>query len=74
VLQVLKAKRPVQMIMIHSSMNMASGEAFALLLKQLWNPAVEPCCGTLPWNPAMGLYNVEKLVKFDPQTEVVKVA
>ena len=47
----LKAKCPVLVEhMIHSSMNMAGGEAFALLLKR-------------PWNPAVGLYSTDKQVK-----------
>lgn len=51
ILQVLKAKCPVLVEqMIHSSMNMAGGEAFALLLKR-------------PWNPSVGLYSAEKQVK-----------
>ncbi len=50
ILQVLKAKCPVLVEhMIHSSMNMGGGEAFALLLKR-------------PWNPAVGLYNTERQV------------
>lgn len=51
ILQVLKAKCPVLVEhMIHSSMNMVGGEAFALLLKR-------------PWNPAVGLYATEKQVR-----------
>ena len=50
ILQVLKAKCPVLVEhMIHSSMSMAGGEAFALLLKR-------------PWNPAVGLYSTERQV------------
>ena len=50
VLQVLKAKVPVLVEhMIHTSLSMAGGDAFGLLLKR-------------PWNPAVGLYSIDKQV------------
>lgn len=52
VLQVLKAKCPVLIEnMIHSSVSLVGNEAFGLLLKR-------------PWNPAVGLPAMEKQVSF----------
>lgn len=50
VLQVLKANCPVLVEhMVHSSISLVGGEAFSLLLKR-------------PWNPAIGMHSMDKQV------------
>ena len=50
-LQVLKANCPVLVEhMVHSSISLVGGEAFSLLLKR-------------PWNPAVGMHSMDKQVK-----------